>query len=334
MNNGKAPENVLKRSVIKNIKSKRSEVLTNVGVGVDCAVLEFESDSLICVASNPVTVSFKGMGALSVNSSVNNLATIGAEGVGINVNILAPCDFEESDLKALMDEIKEAAKGLNVDILGGHTEFTDAVNEAIVTITAIGKKAAAAYNKDAKANPGDDVVITKWIGLGGTYAFAVSKEEELLKRFPPKMIYDASNFLKYLSVVPEAAVATKSGVTSMHDISKGGVFAALWELASHSGVGLKLNMKDIPLKQETVEICNFLNANPYELESCGSMLMTTPDGNKLVLELEEAGIHATVVGKVTDSNDRILVTEDRLRYLDLPAPCELNRVLGFKKEEK
>ena len=65
----------------------------------------------------------------------------------------------------------------------------------------------------------DDVLVTQWIGLEGTSIIAKEKEKELLKKFPSKMIYDAINFDKYLSVIPEAATAVKSGVSAMHDVT-------------------------------------------------------------------------------------------------------------------
>lgn len=37
MKTGKVSENVLKRSVLRQIKTKRREVLCGAGIGVDCA---------------------------------------------------------------------------------------------------------------------------------------------------------------------------------------------------------------------------------------------------------------------------------------------------------
>lgn len=57
--------------------------------------------------------------------------------------------------------------------------------------------------------------------------------------------------------MPEAATAVKSGVGAMHDVTEGGIFGALWEMAEASGVGLEIDLKKIPLRQETVEVCEF-----------------------------------------------------------------------------
>ena len=87
--------------------------------------------------------------------------------------------------------------------------------------------------------------MTKWIGLEGTYLLAKERRSELVTRYPESMIDAAEEFERFLSVVPEAATAIKSGVSAMHDISEGGVFSALWQLAESSGVGLEIDMKKI-----------------------------------------------------------------------------------------
>ena len=114
----------------------------------------------------------------------------------------------------------------------------------------------------------------------------------------------------------------------MHDITEGGVFGALWEMAEGAGVGLDVDLRKIPIRQETVEICEFFGVNPYLIMSSGSMMMATDDGYRLVQEMKRAGIEATVIGRTTDGNDRILRNGDDVRYLDRPQTDELYKVLG------
>lgn len=114
----------------------------------------------------------------------------------------------------------------------------------------------------------------------------------------------------------------------MHDITEGGVFGALWEMAEGSGVGLDADLKAIPIRQETVEICEYFGLNPYQIMSSGSMMIATDDGHGLVMELQKAGIHAAVVGRATDGNDRVLRNGEDVRYLDRPQTDELYKVMG------
>ncbi len=100
-------------------------------------------------------------------------------------------------------------------------------------------------------------VVTKWIGLEGTSIAAKEKETLLLESFAPSFVETAKKFDQYLSVIPEAKIASEWGVSAMHDITEGGVFGALWEMGSGSGVGLDIDLKAIPIRQETVEVCEW-----------------------------------------------------------------------------
>lgn len=74
----------------------------------------------------------------------------------------------------------------------------------------------------------------------------------------------------------------------------------------------------IPVKQETIEICEFFELNPYELLSGGCLIMVTENGQALENLLIQEGIPGTVIGRTTDGNDRVICNEDEKRYLDRP----------------
>ena len=177
------------------------------------------------------------------------------------------------------------------------------------------------------ARPGMDILVTKWIGIEGTSIIAKEKETELKTKFSVPFVEKAKALDAYISVQSEAAVAVKSGVSAMHDVTEGGIFGALWEMAEASGVGLEIDLKKIPIRQETIEVCEFFGINPYQLISSGCMLMAAEDGNLLVRELEKAGIPATIIGKATAGNDRVLLNEEERRFLEPPKADELYKAI-------
>ena len=85
------------------------------------------------------------------------------------------------------------------------------------------------------------------------------------KRLPVSIVDESQKFASLLSVVKDSRVAMQVGVSAMHDVTEGGIFGALWEMAEASGVGLCVDLKKIPIRQETIEICEFFNLNPYQL---------------------------------------------------------------------
>lgn len=343
---GKVSDSVLKRSVLKQIHTRREEVKDGAGIGADCAIFalsDTEEYIACCVREAAVAVQadMENVNAQNLQQSLettvtmeqllqkgaNNLAAGGAEPIAAMITLLLPGETEEPWIRQLMAEAEAACEKLSMQIAGGQTRMTKAVQMPYAVIACYGKLCREWYGTRKKVCPGQDIVISKWIGLEGTARLADKNREQLLAHYPAYLVEEAAGFDKYLSIIHEAATAMKSGVCAMHDVSEGGIFAALWELAEAAGVGLTIDMKKIPLRQETVEVCELLNVNPYELLSGGCLIMTTQDGTGLVAALEAEQIPAVIVGKITDSNDRLILNEDEVRYMDRPKQDEIYRLI-------
>lgn len=339
MNSGKVPVNVLKRSVLRQLKNKRSEIANSAGLGADCAIFEpFSEGQLVtCVQEGVVELCCENDLAEAEREDpsvmpmlrffqkcANNLATAGAEPVAAELVIFLPENVEEPELKALMSEAEGIAAELNIQIIGGQTRVSSAVRQPLATVTGYGIRKTGAVQMDVRKKlAGQDIIITKWIGLEGTADLAARNQEGLLTRYPAYLVEEAAAFDRYYSILPEAATAVKSGGCTMHDASEGGVFAALWEMAEGAGVGLTIDMKKLPLRQETVEVCEFCNVNPYELRSGGSLIIASLAGTAVVEALAAEGIPAVIVGRFTDSNERLILNEDEVRYMDRPQRDEI-----------
>lgn len=326
LNIGKVPENVLKRSIIKQIKTKRKEVLIGAGVGEDCAAISLDEGEILVTSVDPITATTFDCGSLAVHASANDIATSGAEPVGVMLSALLPVGIEEADIKQMMKEAEDACACLNIQLMGGHTEITDAVNKCIITATGYGKVKKDELMPTGGAKEGDDIVVTKWIALEGSSIIARTKEDELKSHFSSGFVDTVKDFDANISIVKEAMIAKRLGATGMHDITEGGIFGALWEVGSASQKGLEVDLKSIPIRQETIEICEIFSINPYELISGGSLLVTIPKGHDLVRELAKEGIEATVIGKITGGNDRVVINDDEKRFLEPPKSDEIYKI--------
>lgn len=327
MKTGKISESVLKRSVLKICKIKRNEVICGAGVGEDCAFFAFSDKEYTVTCVHTAAVAVKTDMKRALYHCINNLAVSGAEPVSVLLNLTLPESAFESDIKEYMKQAEEVCEEFHLQIAGGHTQVSDKVLQTLVTVTGIGKAVAETARQTKDVKPGQDIVISKWIGLEGTALLAREKEKELLTRYPAYLIEEAKGYEKYMPILPEAATAVRSGVCAMHDASTGGIFSALWELAESAGVGLDIDLKKLPIKQETIEICEFLNANPYELLSGGSLIMTADNGMDLVNALHQENIPAVIVGKITKGHEKTVRNEDERRFLERPKTDEIIRVL-------
>lgn len=316
LKNGKLSETILKRSVLRPMAKQNTDLLCGAAIGGDCAVFSdfMKEEECLCSCVNTVMGDMESLGIHAVYSAVNNLAAKGAKPKTILTALTLPEEASEQELRGLMEQMVAAAKEAGVTLSGGHTEINSKVLMPIISVTGIGTLPKGWKNE--KVKPGQDIVITKWAGIAGTALIAREREDDLLQRYPERFLDEAIALEKHLSVVPEAAVATMSGVCAMHDASRGGIFAALWELGEAHGVGLEVDLKKIPIKQETIEVCDFFDVNPYELVSGGALVIATDNGYGLVRELEKNKIPAAVVGKITDNNDRVVINEEERRFLE------------------
>ena len=329
---GKVSESILKRSILKEIKQRRDEVILGAAVGTDCAILSCKDIDKMCVSTNTISSFSKDGAALAVISTTNNLASKGAEPIGIALSILLPERTREAQLKDMMRSIDAICETLNIQIVNGHTETLATIEEPIFTITAFGyqRNSDIVQQESNKLEQGKmknkDIIITKWVGLEGTSILAKDCEERLSKKFSKPFINEAKAFGELLSVIPEAATAIRSGVDLMHDASKGGIFAALWESAERVGVGLEIDLRRVPIRQETIEICEVFGLNPYELSSSGSLVIFASNGNEVVANLQANNINAVVIGSTNSGNDRIILNGEEQRFLEPPKADELTKV--------
>jgi len=314
--------------VIRPLTVKRSEVIIGSGVGEDCGAVQTEPGQVLVMSTDPITGTAIDIGHLAVDITANDLASAGAEPVGILLTVLLPPETTEAELKSIMTEVNASCERLDVSVIGGHTEVTDAVIRPVLSVTGVGKVKRDALITTSGAKPGMDLIATKWIGLEGTSIIAAEKKDELLQKFPADFVERAIGFNSMLSVVQDGLIAAGAGAAAMHDVTEGGIFGALWEMGTASDVGLSVDIEKIPIKQESVEICDYFDIDPYCLISSGSMLIAAWNGLRVVDALENAGIHAAVIGRTDDSKQRVVHYDGQTRYLEPPEADEFHKVLG------
>lgn len=332
MQTGKLSEAALMRSVLRQIDPEPAACRKR--YGADCACLPQTAGTAPVYTAVSTVPGWEDDPGYLVTAAVNNIAAACGEPRALMVHAVLPADSGEDVLKAGMRAIVQTAKQYGMQVLGGHTERSSAVLRPWYHITGIGevpdsgREPETAERDQAVLRPGDGLVLTKWIALAGTAALAVQKEEELGKRFPLSLLRNARGFAALMPVLPEARIAVSTGAHAMHDLSQGGVFGALWEMAERADVGLDIDLKRIPIRQETVEICEYFDLNPYNLYSAGSLLIGTREPETLVQALVRSGISASVIGCATERNERIIRNGEDVRFLDRPAQDEWYRKFG------
>lgn len=318
MRPGKFSESALKRSVLKQLKTKREEIIRGAEVGEDCAFFSFEKEEGVLISTAPIIAEEVQDIAAGVTAIVNNVAAAGGEPVGIMMSFVLPDKILESTVQRLSGEVERVCQKLNLQVAGGNTQITKAVKTPVLNVTVFGKKEIEKHEKFHTYKAGQDILLTKWTGLAGTAILAGKEEGKLKERLPSYIVENAASLREQISVLSESRIAMNIGVSGMHDVSRGGIFAALWELAERGNVGIEVDLKKISIRQETIEICEVLGVNPYELYGAGALLIVSDKGNQLLYELEKEQIPAVIIGKITEGNKKVILNGEEVRYLDRP----------------
>ena len=97
-------------------------------------------------------------------------------------------------------------------------------------------------------------------------------------------------------------------------VAEGGLWAALWRLGERAGTGLTVAAERIPIAQETVEICEVLNEDPYQLPSSGEVFLC--DAEYAFADGRKDAAPFCVIGHATETAARTVTIGERVRYLN------------------
>lgn len=193
----------------------------------------------------------------------------------------------------------------------------------------LGKEAMEALQAEITGllSPGDELVAAGAVALKGTILLAQNEYEELRKYFSEGFLWNCLRLEKEYGIYREEGIietmAEKAGASALYAMGEGGVLSALWKMAEASQVGLWADLRRIPIRQETIEVCERFDLNPYYLLSEGALLIGIPSGESLVQEFLRMGIPAAVIGQTNKRHDRLLYSGENTRYLDRPARDEI-----------
>jgi len=326
---GKLDSKLLEDIVFKNIKFKRAEVLTRPGIGEDCAVIDFGAYECV-MSTDPITAAIGEIGRLAVHISCNDIASNGVKPLGIMLAVMLPEGTTEAQIDEMMRQAGEVSEELGVEIIGGHTEITSAVNKPVIVSTAIGRGEKWASQHTENMRPGDYVLITKSAGLEGTGIIACDYEDTLKGVLTQEEITYARALLDQVSVVKEGVIAGKIGTSGMHDITEGGVLGAVWEMCHIAQTGAEIWVDKIPVEEVTKKICDKFNIDYLRLISSGCMMIMAEADRKQQLELAltNAGIRVSCIGVIKEKEEGLyMIVGDEKIEIAPPASDELYKAV-------
>lgn len=318
---GKLDTKVLKNLVIDEITYKRPEIKTGAGIGEDCAVIGFGQYDCV-ISTDPITSSISDIGRLAIHVSCNDIASNGIQPVGITLAVMLPVGTCEEDISLLMKQAAKAAKECRVEIIGGHTEITEAVNQPVIVSTAFGKSISGASQSALEMKPGDLIFMTKSAGLEGTGIICSDREAELKDVLSKEELERGKNMLDRVSVVREGVICGEIGTSGMHDVTEGGVLGALWEMCQVSDMGAEVFEAEIPVDKVTEKVVRHYGIDCLRLISSGTMLIIAHPAKKtdIMNKLRDEGIEVSCIGGITEREKGIKLLTKTGEVLDVEPP--------------
>lgn len=289
----------------------------------DAAVLTFPGGKLAFTTDgfivSPPEFSGGDIGKLSVCGTVNDLSCMGAKPLYISCAFIIEEGFPLEKLDRIAASMAKTSKEAGAMIVAGDTKVAGKgqCDGVFITTTGIGRLTDNASPAGAGARPGDAVIVTGDIGRHGCAI--------LLARNSFGITADVTSDCAPLWGTVENMLAVTKNIHVMRDATRGGVGTVLYEIASQSNVGIRLDSAAIPVCGEVAGVCGMLGLEPLYLACEGRLVVFAPksEAQKLleVLKSDKYSQNAAIIGEVTDdSPGRVVVKTEIGGETLLPPP--------------
>lgn len=316
---GKIHDVILDRAVLKKIQYRSDSLIKGPRKGADTSLWCGIQKESMAFTTNTVSGSGEILADRAFFRMLTDLACGGAKGIAMNISILLPKDSEESQLRAIMGRLGTLAKEWQVDLISGHTEVCDKVMETILSYTGIGVRELE-FQKLPNGKQETQVILVGYPGACAVWnALQIPENRQFLREhLSEDFLVRAEQYGAQWNGYDALKIACEVGVISAHNATGNGVFGALWELAEGNQKGIQIDLKKIQIRQETIEICEQFDWNPYQIDSDGVFLIETICGEEIVEKLQENGYVARVIGEMNYSSQRCIINGDEKRFLVRP----------------
>jgi hydrogenase expression/formation protein HypE len=268
----------------------------------DCASLKWEGSRLAFTIDSYVVdpLFFPGgdIGRLAVAGTVNDLLTAGARPLALSASFIIEEGFGVADLKRIAQSMAATAAEAGVALVTGDTKVVPrgAADRLFITTSGIGRVQGSGLS-GAQVKPGDQLILTGPVGSHGLTVLLA--REKLLEGEDLKS--DVAPLADMILPLWDHQVP----VHAMRDPTRGGLAAALNEIARQSQVGLELWEEEIPVPPGVAAACDALGLEVLNLANEGIMLIfVAPEGAFRALELVKSspyGREARIIGRARDS---------------------------------
>jgi hydrogenase expression/formation protein HypE len=293
-------------------------------VNINGQRLAFTTDSFVV---KPLFFPGGDIGSLAVHGTVNDLAMGGAAPLFLSAAFIIEEGFSIEQLRQIVDSMHRAAAAAGVQVVTGDTKVVEKGkgDGLFINTTGIGIVPNGIDLSADRARPGDKVLLS---GSIGEHGIAILAQREGLE-FETAIQSDSAA----LHTLVDEMLQVTHEIRCMRDPTRGGVSSTLNEIAQQSHVGIELEERTIPVREEVRGACELLGLDPLYVANEGKLIaIVAPEAASALLQAmrrHPLGAEAQIIGTVKETNPGLVTMRTPLgttRIVDMLAGDQLPRI--------
>ena len=238
------------------------------------------------------------IGSLSVHGTVNDIAMSGAKPYYLAASFILEEGLPLADLRRIVDSMAQTSREIKIPIITGDTKVVEkgSGDGVFITTTGVGMVPDGVLISADQAQPGDKILLS---GTLGDHGIAVMSLRENLT-FHADVVSDTAALHELVACM----IATTPSIHVLRDPTRGGLAAALNEIAQQSSIGMMLYEQEIPICETVRAACEFLGLDPLYVANEGKLVaICAPEHAETLLQVMRThplGTNAAIIGEIIE----------------------------------
>lgn len=318
-------QGLIKDIMIRHLKNPILEKLDDGAcINIPEAELVFSTDSYVV---SPIFFPGGNIGRLAVCGTINDIAMQGAEPKYLSMGLILEEGLALHDLETVIRSMGEVLNETGVLVVTGDTKVVERGKGSAIFIntTGIGIRNPEIDVHVSNARPGDVIILT---GTMGDHGIVIMSQREGLK-FESDLESDVAPLWgmvsKLLHEVPT--------IHCLRDPTRGGVAAALCDIAETSGSGIRIQEPTLPVSKEVRGACDLLGLDPLNVANEGKSLIISSKADSAqvlkTIKSHKLGKEAAIIGNVVSEHPGLVILDTKLggeRIVEMPSGEDLPRI--------
>jgi len=290
---GKLAHDLVEKSFVRALANPLLDKLDDSAVFDVSGKMAFTTDSYVV---SPIFFPGGDIGKLAVCGTVNDLATSGARPMYLSLSFIIEEGLSLKELEKVVNSVRATAGEAGVEIVTGDTKVVTrgSADKLFINTAGVGVIPEGVNISGSNAKPGDKVILNGAIGDHGIAV--VSKREGL--SFATKLKSDCAPLGGLVADMLKAS----PNIHALRDPTRGGLATSLNELAQQSKVSIRIEEKEIPVREEVLAACEMLGFDPLYVANEGRMIAIVPpeDADKVLKAMHQKknANDAAIIGEV------------------------------------